>query len=99
MNRGLSLGIRSGSNSLEIAALEGSQPAVTLRFPATQMGIEAIKAFLSGYDAPVRLAVAGVAAVSMALALSSGWNGQVFVVAHSVADHPIALAHYAKRSI
>jgi hypothetical protein len=99
MNSALYVGISSQSDTLEIAALESGQAAVAIQFPANDMGVEAIKLFLADYAVPVRLAVAGVAALSLALALGNAPRREVVIVSPSVAGQSVALAHYAKRSV
>jgi hypothetical protein len=99
MNSNLCIGIASRNDVLEIAALESGEAAVAVKFPASAMGVEAIKLFLADYGIPVRLAVAGVAALSLALALGNAPRREVFIVSASVTEQPLALAHYARRSI
>jgi hypothetical protein len=99
MNSDLCIGICSRNENLEIAAMEAGRLGAILNFPATEMGLEAIKAFLAGYENPVRLAVSGVAALSVAISLGAGPRSQVFIVSPSIADHSTALAQYAERSI
>jgi hypothetical protein len=99
MNSDLCLGIRSGNEILEIAAMESGRPFMTVNFPATGMGLEAIKGFLASHGNPAKLAVSGVAAISVALSLGAGLHSEVYIVSSSVADHPVALAQYAERSI
>ncbi|MFA4968360.1 MAG: hypothetical protein WC540_01925 [Sulfuritalea sp.] len=100
MNMGpdLCIGISSKNEVLELAALERGRSAVTATFPATGIGLEAIKVFLAGSASPVRLAVAGVAALSVALALGNSLQREVFIVSAATADQPLALAQYAMRS-
>jgi len=99
MNSPLYVGISSKDHTLEVAALEPGLAAVPIRFPASAMGVEAIKLFLSDYALPVRLAVAGAAALSLALALGNAPRREVFIVSSSFSGQSVALAHYAKRSI
>ncbi|MGB0129208.1 MAG: hypothetical protein WBP72_16325 [Rhodocyclaceae bacterium] len=100
MNAALCVGIYSQGKALEVAAIASGRPSVTASFPATGMGIEAIRVFLlSSQGNSVRLAVAGAAALSVALALGSESDGDVFIVSPSVACHSVALAKYAGRAI
>ena len=94
----LCIGISSKNEVLELAALEQGRPAVAANFPATEIGLEAIKVFLAGSANPVRLAVTGVAALSVALALGNSLQREVFIVSAATADQPLALAQYAMRS-
>lgn len=98
MNSDLCIGIASTDQSLEIAALEPGNAAVVMKFPATGMGVEGIRIFLSGYVHPVRLAVAGVAAVSLALTLGNVCGRETFIVSSAIADRAVALAHYAEHA-
>lgn len=100
MSSDLCIGISSKNEVFELAALEQGRPTVAATFPATGMGLEAIKVFLAGTANPVRLAVAGVAALSVALALGNSLRREVFIVSAANADQPLALAlaHYAMRS-
>ncbi|TXT27767.1 MAG: hypothetical protein FD131_3572 [Rhodocyclaceae bacterium] len=94
MSSDLCIGIASTNDSLEIAALEPGKAAVVTKFPATVMGIEGIRAFLSGYANPVRMAVAGVAAVS----LGNVRGRETFIVSSAIADQAVALARYAEHA-
>lgn len=98
MNSDLCIGIASTHDSLEIAALEPGKIAVVMKFPATGIGMEGIRIFLSGYDKPVRLAVAGFAALSLALSLGSACGGDTFIVSSATADQAVALARYAEHA-
>lgn len=98
MNSDLCIGIASRNGAYEIATLEHGKAAVVMRFPATGMGIEAIKVFLASYTNPVRLAVAGVAALSLALTLGKVPGRETFIVSSTVADQAVALAHYAEHT-
>ena len=98
MNTTLCIGISSNRDSYEVAALEPGSGAVCMKFPATAMGLEGIKVFLAGHTSPLRLAVAGAAALSLALVLGQTPGSEVFIVSASLAGQPVALAHYAERS-
>jgi len=95
----LCLGIASTKGSLAVAAVEAGRPVVELSFPAGRMGVEAIKGFLADYRHPVRLAVAGGAALGVALALGDGPGRETFIVSSATAGEPVALAHFAGRAI
>ena len=98
MNSDLCIGIASRNQTYEVAALEQVKAAVVMKFPATVMGVEAIKVFLASYSNPVRLAVAGVAALNLALALGNASGQETFIVSSAVADQALALAHYAEHT-
>jgi hypothetical protein len=98
VNSDLCIGIASRNDSYEVAALVAGKTAVVMKFPATAMGVEAIKGFLASHGNPVRLAVAGVAALSLALALGKGPGQETFIVSSAVADQAVALARYAEHT-
>src|ERR1035437_8227884 len=98
MNSDLHIGIASRNGTFEIAALENGKISVVMRFPATAMGVEAIRGFLSSHTHPVRLAVTGVAAVSLALALGSVPGRETFIVSSTIANQAVALAHFAEHT-
>jgi len=100
MNADLCIGISSRNEVLEVAAVQTGRYVVTAQFPATSLGIGAIKVFLASFEGPVRLAVRGTAALNIALALGGTLPlCEVFIVSCTIADQPIALAQYAVRSI
>lgn len=94
MSPGLCIGIAWKDGSLALATLESGRPTVEVNFPATEIGVEAIKIFLANCREPVRLALTG-ASLSLALVLGNGPGRETFIVSSAVADRPIALAHYA----
>jgi hypothetical protein len=98
MNPDLCIGIARKDGSLALAMLKSGRPAVEVNFPATQMGVEAIKIFLANCREPVRLAVTG-ASLSLALALGNGPGRETFIVSSAVANQAVALAHYAGRML
>ncbi len=85
-------------DAYEIAALENGKALRLLKFPATRLSVEAIRGFLRAHAKPVRLAVAGAAALSLALALGDVPGCETFIVAASIAGQASALARYAWRS-
>jgi hypothetical protein len=97
MNSDLCVGIVPRRGSLALAALEPDHPAVQVDFPATPMGVAAIKMALTDQERPVRLAVAGSAALDLALVLGNELGLETDVVSSTVADQPMALARYAGR--
>jgi hypothetical protein len=97
MNPSLCVGIAPKGGFLAMAALESGHPAVEASFPATGMGVAAIRVFLDGCRQPIRLAVAGARALDLALALSDGSGRDTVIVSSAVADQPLALASYAAR--
>lgn len=99
MSSNLCVGICSTDEHLEVAALESGQATATMTFSASPMGLAALRGFLGNYPDPVRLAVSGAAALSVALALGDTPQREVFIVAPIVAQQALALAHYAERAI
>ena len=99
MNPYLYIGIISKRNMLEIATRESGKTASTMTFPATGMGIEALRNFLDSSGNPVRLAVAGAAALSVALALGNVPFRETFIVSSAVATQAADLARYAEHAV
>ena len=97
MRSALCVGIASKNEVYEIVALERGKESVAMKFPATALGIEAIRSFLTGYSNRVRVAVAGVAALGLGLTLGSNPGVETFIVSSntSIADQAAALPHYA----
>lgn len=99
MNSGkLCIGIAINQNGLAIAALNDGK-LQSMNLPASASGMNVLKGFLCRSRQPVRVAVAGTAALGLVLALTQTPVQEVFVVAAHVADQPVALAHYAERSL
>ena len=101
MSSDLCIGIVANSAGYEVVALEHGQETSVTRFPATMIGIEAIRGFLNSCGQRIRLAVAGAAAVSLALTLGDAPTCQTFIVSSgsSAANQASALAHYADRAL
>lgn len=101
MSSALCIGIASKNGVYEVVALEHGKESVAMKFPATTTGIEAIRGFVTSCGNHVRLAVAGVAALSLALALGNGPGRQTFIVSSSttLAGQAAALAHYADHTL
>jgi hypothetical protein len=97
MNSDLCVGVAPKASFLSLAALEAGHPAVEVDFPATALGVEAMRIFLDYCQQPVRLAVAGAPALDLALALGNGPGRETVIVSSAVADQPVALARYAGR--
>ena len=99
MDPNLYIGIVSKRNMLEIATRESGKTASTMTFPATGMGIEALRHFLAGRSNPVRLAVTGAAALSVALALGNVPFRETFIVSSTIATQAEDLARYAEHAV
>jgi hypothetical protein len=95
----LCIGIIARQNTCEIATLDAHGAPEHFRFPVSPMGREALRVFLAGQNRPLRLAVAGDAAMGFAFAVGPSAQCNVYIVALNVADHPVALARYALRAL
>ena len=94
----LCMGILLNQDSMQIGTLDRGQTQI-ITLPASAQGLIALKARLRSLNRPIRLAICGRTALSLALALSQLPLGDVYIVAPSVANQPVALAHYAGRAI
>jgi len=99
MNQNLYIGILSKNDSLEVATREHGKNATTMIFPATGLGVEVLRQFLASHGNPVRLAVAGAAALSVALALGNVPFRETFIVSSAVATQAVDLARYAEHAV
>ena len=99
MNPSLYIGIVSKHDMLEVATQAPGKAAITMTFPATLMGVEALRQFLASHGNPVRLAVAGVAALSIALALGNVPFRETYIVSSAVATQAVELAGYAEHAV
>ena len=95
----LCIGILAGTNTCEIATLDAAGAPERFGFPTSPMGQAALRVFLAGQNRPLRLAVSGDAAMGFAFAVGPTAQCNVYIVAPSVANHPVALARYAARSL
>lgn len=98
MNTDLCVGVLATADRLEIATLQRGKAAIFSSFPATEMGIEAIKGYLTGYGRSVRLAVGGVAHLNLALRLGNVAGRETFVVSPACARQALDLALYAEQT-
>lgn len=99
MNPDLYIGIISKSDTLEVATRESGKTSITMTFPATGMGVEALRQFLTNHGNPVRLAVAGAAALGVAFALGNVPIRETFIVSSAVATQAVDLARYAEHAV
>jgi len=97
MRSELCFGIASKNARLATAARQAGDAATEIVFPANAIGLEAIKIALADYNEPVRVAVAGPDAITLALALKNGPRREIIIVSSAVADEPGALLRYASR--
>ena len=94
------IGIRARNDSLAVAALRGDRPCIEVDFPATPLGLQAIRGVLDDYEEQfIRLAVSGSQAVDLAFALGNAPHRETFVVPARVADTPGDLARFASRAV
>lgn len=99
MNQNLYIGIVSRHDTLEVATQEPGRAAITMTFPATVMGVEGLRQFLASYGIPIRMVVAGVAALSVALTLGNVPFRETYIVSSTVATQAVDLVEYAERAI
>ena len=101
MRSALCVGIASKNETYEIVALEHGKESAAMRFPATALGIEAIRSFLNSHSSKVRVAVAGVAALALGLTLGNNPGVETFIVSSNanIANQAAALAHYADHAL
>lgn len=95
----LFIGIASKNDTLEIVTLEHGHEAAVMKFPAGKTGIEAVKGVLAHYGTHIRVAVAGVAAISLAMALGNTPKRETVIVSPSIASQAASLAHYAEHMV
>lgn len=93
------IGIVSKHDLLEVAMQEPGKAAMTMTFPATVVGVEALRQFLASHGNPIRMAVAGVAALSIALALGNVPFRETYIVSSAVATQAVALVGYAEHAV
>jgi hypothetical protein len=99
MNPDLYVGIISRCDTLEVAARQTGRTTITMTFPATGMGIEALRQFMACHGNPARLAVAGAAALGVALALGNVPFRETFIVSSGVAKQAVELVRYAEHVV
>jgi hypothetical protein len=98
MDTDLCIGILTKNDILELAVIERGKAMVAMTFPASRMGMEALRGFLASHSCFIRLAVAGAASLSVALALGNVSGREAFIVSSTGADQAIALAYYAEHA-
>lgn len=102
---GLCMGIALQADAMEIVTLNRGR-MVSQTLPASSQGVALLKAQLGKLRRPVRLAIsgtlAGMTALSLALAISHVVTGEVFILsdlAPTTVTAPQELARYAGRAI
>jgi hypothetical protein len=98
MNKSLYVGVASKHDTLEVVAREHGKDTVSMTFPATASGVEALRSYMTGRERRVRLAVAGAAALGIALSLGNAPLRETFIVSSSFASHATELARYAEHA-
>lgn len=99
MDPNIYIGIVSKHDMFEVATQEPGKAAITMTFPATVTGIEALRQFLASHGNPIRMAVAGVAALSTALALGNVPFRETYIVSSAVTARAVELAGYAEHAL
>lgn len=99
MNAGLSVGVAAGREQLEMVVLGATPPMCRVRFPSNAIGWAAVRGFLASQRLPVRMAVAGVAALGFALAVGNANDRRVVIVSPTVAKTALKLAEHAKNNL
>jgi len=96
MSRELAVGVAAGAERLELVVLGGSPRLCRASFPSNPIGWAAVRGFLAGYRRPVRLAVAGAAALGFALAVGNTPERRVLIMSPGPAKSALQLAVQAK---
>lgn len=99
MNEGLSVGVAAGAQRLELVLLGARPRLCRASFPSNAMGWAAVRGFLAGYRQPVRIAVAGAAALGFALAVGNAQERRVLIVAPALAKSALKLAVHARNNL
>lgn len=99
MNAGLCVGVEAGSERLELVLLGAKPRMCHVGFPSNSIGWAAVRGFLAGHHQPVRIAVAGVAALGFALAVGNAQDRRVLIVAPTVVKSALELALHAKNNL
>jgi hypothetical protein len=94
MRSQLHIGICARNTCIALAAVRCGGTCVEVDFPATPMGVQAIKRVLDDYDECIRLAVTGRQAIDLALALGNVPNREAIVVLPGVAERASDLARF-----
>lgn len=105
MQAELCIGVAAGRDGFDIAALAPDGRAMSSHFPAGVLGLAGLRLFLAAYGNAARLAVAGIGAPGLALALENASGAKTFIVSPtaSASSSPSAasaeaLARYARRT-
>ncbi len=98
MNTDLYVGIMFTGEHLNVTTLDDHSHSRHITFPATVLGLDAIRRFLDqcGQSAHLAIAIAGSAALELVISLKSLIGAQIFIVSACVASQSRDLAMYAK---
>ncbi len=96
----LCIGIALQQDNYVVATRDDGHDLPPRSFPANAAGAAALTTFVKSWRKPIRLAVlsAGTAGISVAVALSTVPQSEVFLVSSATANQPGALARYAERA-
>jgi hypothetical protein len=95
------VGIVLAGQDIQIAVRTGGLEVAQASFPAGPLGRAALLMYLTDWQAPLRLAVAGVGAAALTLALAVGaqHDREVYLVSGHAPPAVSDLARYAQRAI
>lgn len=96
MSHALAVGVAAGAERLEVVVLGGLPRKCSASFPSNPIGWAAVRGFLAGHGRPVRLVVAGAAALGFALAVGNSAERRVLIVAPVPAKSALQLAVQAR---
>lgn len=99
MSAGLCVGVAAGRERLELVLLGARPRLCRVSFPSNAIGWAALRGFLAGHRQPVRIAVAGVAALGFALAVGNASERRVLIIAPALAKTAHQLAVHAKNNL
>ncbi len=101
MSHEIYVGILVQNAQLNVTTLDTmNQKSLSMTFPSTHFGIEAIHTLLKRYcqAAHLAIAIAGIKSLELALTLQALINTQIFIVSSHCANQAKDLAVYAKHA-
>lgn len=93
------IGIALIGEDIRVAARAGGREVARGSFPNNPLGTAALLGYLSDWRLPLRLAVAGVSAIGLALAAGGTTGREVFFVSELKQRAASDLARYAEHAI
>lgn len=101
MHTDLYVGIMFTGEHLNVTTLDDNSHSRQISFPATVLGLDAIRRFLDqcGESAHMAIAIAGSAALELAISLKNLIGAQIFIVSACIASQSKDLALYAKATV